>query len=204
MKKLITMALMAACAAPGLALASTVDLDAFGSYGDAKFDNGYSPSGGGGGIRARVNVPFTTAFFTGEYQSNKMDDSSFTPSHVTLDDTRVGVGSEISAGPLSVFGRAEYVHMAFKPDTFPTDNSDGYGLHVGVDAGVGIAGVYGSAGYVHTSDTKGPELLVGGRVTLLPLVQLFAEYRYTELNDNNGSNNDGHLNDYRAGVRVSF
>lgn len=208
-KNVIAATLLSLCALPLSAMAADASSDkmfsvgAFASTVDTSIDSTptFEPSGEGWGVRARVGIPFAGAFIAGQAQKNELEDGGV---DLDLTDSRIGIGMEfIDFGPATLDGRIEFVHLLGEGGG-GEDNDDGFGAHLGLDAGIGILGVYGSAGYIELSDAHGPEVLVGVRGSLLPFFDLFGEYRHNELKNIFGSGNTSDLDEFRVGVNVAF
>jgi hypothetical protein len=181
---------------------STISVGAFATHTELNDDTtpGVKPEGEGWGVRAHVGLPFSGLFIAGEAQKNELEDGA---AAVDVTNSRAGVGMEFfDLGPATIDGRINYVHYAFENGT-GKENQDGFGAQVGADVGIGIVGVYGAAGYMELEDLKGPELLVGVRGTLVPFLDIFGEYRYTELENDSGPG-QFEFDDFRIGASFSF
>lgn len=196
--------------------AALLELDAYVAHTKAEYSVATPPAsfetdGEGGGLRARVNLPLTGAFLTAEYQTGSTDGDIFgQPLELDLTQHRLGLGTELEAGPVSVLGRIEYTHInadfSAPGGGTASENEDGFGAHVGVDAGIGIAGVYASAGYLKLTDADGTEFTVGGRFSVIPTLAVFAEYRLTDLDDTqiNGTPLEYSADDFRVGIKFDL
>jgi opacity protein-like surface antigen len=194
-------------------LAGAVSVPALAAGGPSYID-GYYVSGGvefevedlgtfdddGDGFGAKGELAFAkTAFITGEYQSLKYDDSD-----LDLDQLRLGLALGPGAGNGNgIYGGVEYVNI----DLGETEDDDGE--QSGIAGHLGLAGyitpllrLYGQGGYVKLDDVDGPELLVGGAFDLSPNFALFADYRFTQLEDD--QNDQVEFDDFRVGARFSF
>ena len=209
MKNIIAVSLLSLALAPMTAIAadaaadSIISVGVFGTHVEVTDDSvpNVEPAGEGWGARAHVGLPFSGLFIAGETQKNELEDGA-----IALDVTtsRVGVGIEfIDAGPLTLDGRINFIHYAFE-SIGGKDNQDGFGAHLGADAGIGILGVYGSLGYLELEDLKGPEVLVGVRTSLLPLLDIFGEYRHNELEDDTAPVSTAEFSEFRVGLNFAF
>lgn len=199
--RIIAVAALAACSVCATSNAEMLgEAHVYGSHIKLDDGAGFQPSGNGFGARAKLPLPLTGLFASAEYQRNNTSGSG---TDLKITSGRVGVGDEISLGVVSAQLRGEYVHLRGETSG-GSDNDDGFGVHAGVDAGIGVAGVYGSVGYLKLADDKGPELMAGARFSIFPLLSLFGELRHSKLKDSTGGGGELTVNDYHVGVRFSF
>lgn len=167
---------------------------------EAEVDSPYgsasaSEDGTGIGVRGIFKAP--AGFFgAGEYTSLDYDGYSWT-------DTRFGGGYEVNLTPLATaYGQVDWVSLGDDNDT-----QDGFAGYVGGEVGVlKMLAVHGRIGYLSLSDYSGPELTVGGSWSLMPMLRVFAEYRWQELTwDEDAYGDATYTTDgFRLGARFSF
>ncbi|MDD3761803.1 MAG: outer membrane beta-barrel protein [Nevskiales bacterium] len=165
---------------------------------DASFDDG-----DGYGIRAQFDVA-PNVFLSGEYQQNEYDNLEGSIIDGSLDWLRLGAGLRFDNTPF--YGRVEYVDAQFelKANGVSDDTDDsGFGVHVGAAAPVSdVLHLRGEVGYLDVGDFgDGFELQFGALFALGESVGLFADYRYTQLED---GGDEADLGDFLTGVRFSF
>ena len=156
--------------------------------------------GDGYGVKAQLGLG--GVFLTGEYQSVEYDDTE-----LKLDQIRGGLELGPGAGNGSgLYAGGEFVRFTFDyPDVSDDDeeDQDGFGGHIGFALGLSpTVRLYGQAGYVKLDDIDGPEYLAGLAVQLLPNLGLFADYRATDLEDDD--ENELSFDDVRVGARFYF
>lgn len=192
---------------PALTLAQQHDINTLDLYympiasheeGDEEFEDG-------DGFGAEARLPFgQISFFTGEYQINDYEDFAGTGLNGSLEWIRLGGGFYL--GPSSpVYLRGEYVHTEFEVSAGTFSNSDtdsGWAAHIGVHLPVSeILLIYGESGYITLDDADGYEFTGGAELELNESLGLFADYRYTFLEDDT---TESTLTDVRTGIRLTF
>lgn len=165
-----------------------------------------SIDGGGGGLSFWLGNKI--GLFTGEIQSNKLeDDIGGVEIDANLRTFRVGLGyrfvNESNAG---AWLRAEYVNFDgdIEIDDLGegSDEQDGFGIHAGGMIGTGMFRGYAEIGRVDLDDLDGMEYKVGLNIQPGPIGG-FIEYRVTDL-ELDDSDVDEKLEDLRIGVRIGF
>lgn len=184
----------------------------------------------GGQLNLPLGLPFNV-FVDGFYQYNGENTAQFQDTTGVNGGTVFGLGlaDQLRAGgglqtiipgtPLLVYGKADYVHYRYESDDYfdPAsgdiyhyhDNDDGAGYFGGFKLIYPQFEVYGQGGYLNLSDTKGPEyrggiaVPIGRIIRRRAVVQLFAEYDWTRLQERGTSFHDIFY-DYRAGIRIPF
>ncbi|HCZ47711.1 MAG: outer membrane beta-barrel protein [Sinimarinibacterium flocculans] len=167
----------------------------------------FDENGDGYGIKAQFQVS-SVFFIHGEYQA--IDYGEDDDTGVLKDDLntyRIGGGFFFSDSQ-PFFVKGEYIGV----DLGDSDDGDeeidedynGYGVHIGALGHVGDAlNLTASIGYVDLDGTAGIEFLVGVGFQLTPLIGVFADYRNTDLELDDGGG-DFKLTDVRTGVRFVF
>lgn len=157
--------------------------------------------GDGFGAKGRFAIS-DALFLSAEYQTAKLDDLD-----EDLTQIRLGVGGSIPISPeLWVSARAEYVDSEI--ENFFFDGSaledDGPAFHAGLVFASGGFSLFGEVGYLKLGDSDGPEFSVGAAFAMSEAIGLFLDYRLTslEIDDSDGSEFD--IDDFRAGIRLSF
>lgn len=173
------------------------DLGAGASF-DSEFDDG-----DGFGVKGRFNL--TPSFFiAGEYQANEYEDLEIEGATIDvdaeLDTIRGGAGFRFAPNlPFYVMG--EYIYSDLEIDGESEDDS-GFGAHIGLDSPVAdTISLYGQAGYVDIGGGDGFEVLGGVVFMFTPAIGAFADYRYTDLEDDDVESTFG---DFRAGLRIAL
>ncbi|HKY92047.1 MAG TPA: outer membrane beta-barrel protein [Nevskiaceae bacterium] len=196
------MSAAAAFAVPMAVSAAPISLDGY--YVNSTFDPEGAGSDDGDGLGVRLMVPFQGSGIRihGEYQTAELDDSN-----VDLDQLRLGA-SFMTEGNARFGAVAEYVNITldggggeFEPD--------GYGIHGRGEFSMSEQfQFYGQIGYVDTSDSgtdlSGIEYLIGGVFNITPMWGIGVDYRYSDLELEDGGEADVSLEDIRIGVRVNF
>ncbi len=148
----------------------------------------------GDGFGAKGRFAFSdNLFVSGEYQSVSYDDSD-----IDYDQLRAGVGINSAVGSQAVFyGLAEYVNA-----DLDDESESGYGVHGGVHFAVtDTFSLNGRIGYIDLGDADGMEYLVGAAFKLTDAFGIVADYRVTNLEEDNA---DLDIDDLRVGVRFTF
>ncbi len=139
-------------------------------------------------------------FISGEYQSS---DYEFQNASATAETTRLGLGYHFG---LPVYLLGEYVRNELSGEILGLDGSgdeDGYAAHVGVKFDIiDMLTLDARAGYLDVGDSDGFEYVVGLGLNLDRHFGLFADYRVSELE--NDDNVKGTIEDVRAGLRFRF
>ena len=202
-----------------------VNLSVYGSYMEQDdHDAGLSPDGGGGGVQ--LGLSLTPHFFIGGmYQYDYLSQSN-APASFGLGGGEISYGEKtnqaraggglkfhVPASPVDVFGKLEYVHFDYQTVHATVDggalgnsdrvNDDGIGVHAGAQANLPGLSVYGSVGYLHLSQSEGPEFNVGLQVPMAPFMWGFVEYRYDDFRYI-GYSDDNESNNVKAGLRLTF
>lgn len=228
MRKALACLLVGTLSAPVAVFAQSIvwptsgDLDIYYSHANQKVDQAtHNPAGSGVGFSGQINLPFGL-FVDGMYQYNGEDQAQFGVADGLglQDQARVGGGLQwfVPRTPLTLYGKADYVHYRYESATFINydgstfsahDNDDGAGYFLGFRTRLPGFELYGQGGYLHLADTRGQEYTAGVAVPLgriirrRALVQLFAEYDWTSLHERAGGYHDIFY-DYRAGIRIPF
>lgn len=154
-----------------------------------------SEDGDGLGVKAAGQV-HERIFLTGEFQNVDIDNS-----RGEIEQLRFGAGFGPGMGARNEgpYGRVEYV--TFDND-FGPDN-DGLGGTVGYAIPIDSRfRLHGEFGYLLLDDLDGPELTLGGSYEVIPNFGIFADYRRSFLELDNGADVD--LSDFRLGGRFYF
>ncbi len=163
---------------------------------------GGTRDGSGDGFGVKGQFSFAPGlYFTGEYQSTNIDEFNGFEEDADLDQMRLGLGGSAQIGR-DLWGRlqVEYVDLEFRDEEF----DDGFGMHAGLVFDVDFFSFYGDIGYLMLGDADGPEFLIGAAVELLPSLGVFADYRLTSLEIDNGFDDKFEFDDFRIGMRLSF
>lgn len=147
--------------------------------------------GFGAKFRGSVGDDF---FFSGEYQQLGSDDDALGDYR----EWRVGLGTPLTRiSSATFYGLLEYLHAELDDTEF---EDDGAALHLGVlFSPARRLSLYGQVGYLQLDDSEGPEYLVGAAFQLKRWGGLFAEYRDTELELDEGGGDAG-VSGFRAGI----
>jgi len=197
MKCLSMLVLVAALAAPA-AFAADMPAGSVAGYitmTDLDLGAGGQDDGMGFGVRgwASVNGPW---FVHGEYQTTTLDDSNF-----DVDQLRIGGGlvGEMQEGTMWL-AKGEYISIS--SDAF-ADDQTGFGAHGGIMfAASPQFHLFGTLGYLSTSDTDGLEFNLGGSFSFTRELAAFLDYRsYMGSVDPSG---DLDLTDMHFGVAYMF
>ncbi|MGQ0503215.1 MAG: hypothetical protein ACT4P0_11515 [Panacagrimonas sp.] len=157
-------------------------------------------------------------FLTGEYQNSEYDPvnretggplGGSTRTEVEIESYRGGLGVYIADSPF--FVRGEYIGLESELSTSGDEDDEetlgddfdenGWGAHAGIDGAFGGLGLHGQVGYVDVGDAgDGIEWLGGASFAFNPGLGIFADYRRTELENDDETT----LQDFRLGLRVSF
>lgn len=191
------------------AAAFGISAPAFSAPGNSYLDGYYVPSaeleidlpgigsadddGDGFGIKGAAELA-PQVFLIGEYQSTEYDDSE-----LELDALRIGAGFGAGAGNGGgLYGRIQYID-------YEIDNEEesGVGGHIGYALPLSNQfRLYGEVGYLKLDDVDGPEVLGGAAFMLAPNLGIFADYRVTQLEDDNDI--ELTFEDFRVGARFTF
>lgn len=180
---------------------------------DFDFDDG-----DGYGAKGRFML-LDNLFLSGEYQNSEYDpfdrDDNVLPGgetrfEVEIETYRGGLGFYFGDSPFFVMG--EYIGFESEFSTTGEEDDEeglgddfdetGYGAHAGIDGTFGEGlGLHAQVGYVDVGDAgDGIEYLGGISFAFTPGIGLFADYRYTDLEEDI----DSTLKDARVGLRISF
>jgi hypothetical protein len=201
MKKLF--ALVALAALPlGAQAELLASVDAFGSF--SKFEVGSSSEDADGyGLRGRVNLPGTGLFGRVQLLEEQQDDTLKTD----YSEVRIGGGIATGITPLIDLSlELEHLDLEFKNSNVK-NTTDGFGVFGGVSTSLPLLNAYGRIGFMLLennagTDVDGTEYLIGARISVLPFVGLFAEYRLLNLDPEVGGDTD--IKSYRLGASFSF
>jgi predicted porin len=203
MKKTLLAALLAAAPMASMAASGgpTGHLDVYYTDADLELDApvvGGEDSGDGFGIRGSGKVA-DKVFVFGQYEKNSYDDSDG-----ELQTIRAGLGFGLWQGSnTSIDIRGEFIDV--EGEDFPVGieiDDSGYGVHVGA-AFRPIPGLslFGDVGWIDVGDYDGPEYTVGAVFNLNEQFGLFADYRITDVEDDDiGLKSE----DLHLGVRFNF
>jgi opacity protein-like surface antigen len=152
-------------------------------------------SGDGFGVKGQFAIA-PDLFITGEYQSTTLDDLD-----ADLDQMRFGIGGRAQIG-LDLWGRlrVEYFDAEYDGE----DLDDGFAGHAGLELQADALSVYGDVGYLWLDEADGPEFLIGAAFEFAPSLGVFADYRFTSLEVDDGSDTEFEFDDFRVGVRLFF
>lgn len=167
----------------------------------------FDESGDGYGLKGRFQIS-SVFFLHGEYQAIDYDEDDDTG--ILKDDLntyRIGGGFFFSESQ-PFFVKGEYIGVDLGDSEDGDEDIDedynGYGVHIGALGHAGDAlSVTASIGYVDLDGTSGIEYLVGVGFQFSSLLGVFADYRNTDLELDDGGG-DFKLTDFRAGVRFVF
>jgi hypothetical protein len=196
MKSLPMLVLVAALAAPAAFAADmpTGSVAGYVTMTDVDAGPGATDDGMGFGVRgwASVNGPW---FVHGEYQTTTLDDSD-----TDVDQLRIGGGlvGEMQPGTMWL-AKGEYISVS---NDF-ADDQTGFGVHGGIMFHPSQQfGLFGTLGYLTTSDTDGLEFNIGGSFSFTRELAGFVDYRsYMGSVDPTG---DLDLSDLHVGVAYMF
>ncbi len=159
-------------------------------------------SDGGDGFGLRLSAMLgENVFLAGEYQSNNYDGFDGADLNTDLDETRIGLGYAGQAVP--VYLQVQYVRSELQiPNDSATDS--GYAAHLGFRHDLGeLFTVEANVGYLDIGDAgSGLEYLVGAGIRLDQNFGIFADYRVTDLE--NDDDQSVKVSDIRAGLRFRF
>lgn len=159
----------------------------------------FQEDGDGAGVKAAIEIA-PQIFLTGEYQSNQYDDDG---SDIELDTYRFGVGlGEGQGNGDGIYGRLELINADDGGDTEQDDSGFVGTLGLGLILSPQIK-IYGEAGYQVFDQAAGPELLGGVAIRVLPNLGLFADYRLTQLEDED-TDVELRYDEFRVGARFYF
>lgn len=206
LRKLAAVLVLSAPALPALAADGFVDAYYVPSS-RLSGDGGGSISGDGYGLKASVPVG-SVVFFNGEFQRDtyRVDgDSGW------INQYRVGVGAQTSPDKARAAVWIEYAGLHGSGDS---TNPNGVGLHSRVSFTLAPPfQVYAEAGYVllsskdsnsdSSSTADGPEFLAGAAFSFTERLGVFADYRFSRLNGENGGGRID-FNDFRVGARLNL
>ena len=220
LKKLLTTATLLAPAAAfaGPAGSPGVDLYGFAGYNFIEYNDGDSvePEGADLGVRGKLFLGNSGLFLGGEYTYSDVD-TQFLGSRLTYQSDEFRLGGGMLAPISPVFRLGAYGHYVNQEvDTryqgvTTTGEADGFdvGALFEYDAAPDVQ-VYGRLGYMSLSPNDseadedrytGVDLLAGMSYRISYATSLFAEYRYTSL-ENDFAQQD--YNSVRGGVRFQF
>lgn len=213
MKKTWVAVAVAACCAPGVAMAQKGRPAAIidGYYVSAEiefegdvFDDDVEVEGDGFGVKGRFDLT-DTLFLAGEYQANEYDEvEGFDlDEEIQLDTLRAGLGLRFANNsPFYVLGE---VISADIETGGSSDDEIGFGAHLGVDAPIATAlSLYGQVGYISVDEVLGDgfEFLGGLAFMITPTIGAFADYRHTEVEDDDDA--EASIGDIRVGIRFAL
>ncbi len=196
MRNLSMLVLVAALSAPA-AYAGDMPKASIGGYvtmTDVDAGGGAQDDGMGFGVRgwAVISNPW---FVHGEYQTSSLDDSN-----TDIDQLRIGGGlaGEIQPGMMWL-AKGEYISVG---NDF-ADDQTGFGVHGGMMFHPSQQfGLFGTLGYLTTSDTDGLEFNIGGSFSFTRALAAFIDYRtYMGSVDPSG---DLDVSDLHIGVALMF
>ncbi|MGQ0698358.1 MAG: outer membrane protein [Panacagrimonas sp.] len=185
---------------------------------DLEIDDFEFDDGDGYGAKGRFMI-LDNLFISGEYQNSEYDPfdretggvlGGATRFEVEVESYRGGLGFYFGDSPFFVMG--EYIGFEAEVSTTGEEDDEeglgddldetGYGAHAGIDGTFGTGfGFHAQGGYVDLGDAgDGLELLGGVSYSFNPGIGLFADYRYTQLEDDVETD----LADARVGLRISF
>jgi hypothetical protein len=168
---------------------STLELE---SAGGASVE---SNDGDGFGVKLAAMLG-ESVFVAGEFQSV---DYSFTNVAAKSDTKRIGLGYKT---PWPVYALAEYVRAEAGTDANELFDEDGWAAHLGLKADMlRWLTLDARIGYQDVGDLDGLEYVVGLGLNLDRNFGLFADYRVSVLENDNGETT---AEDIRAGLRFRF
>lgn len=202
MKKLFAFVALAALPL-GAQAELLASVDAFGSF--SKFEEGSgSEDADGYGLRGRVNLPGTGLFGRVQLLEEQKDDA------LKTDYSEVRIGGGIATGITPLIDLSfELEHLDLETKNSNVKNTtDGFGVFGGVSTSLPLLNAYGRIGFMKLEDdagldVDGTEYSIGARISVLPFVGLFAEYRLLNL-DTEGAGGDEDIKSYRLGASFSF
>lgn len=181
--------------------------------GDADFDDG-----DGYGAKGRFVLP-GGLFFAGEYQNLEYDPfdvdnggllGGSTRFEIELESWRAGLGYHLAETPFYLLGEyigyeSEFSTTGAEADeeTLGDDiDESGYGVHAGINGRLtDFLALNGQIGYVDVGDAgDGMEYLVGASLGFGSSLGLFADYRFTDLEEDV----DTEISGFRVGLRLAF
>ncbi|MGQ0618953.1 MAG: outer membrane beta-barrel protein [Panacagrimonas sp.] len=156
--------------------------------------------GDGGGVKGAIEL-LPDLYLTGEYQSVEFDEPI--DSGLKLNQFRVGGGFGPGVGHGGgLYGRVEYVSID-DDDEDDEDEQAGIGGQVGFALPLSeLLRLHAEVGYLSLDELEGPEFVGGVTVRLARNLGLFADYRFTELEFDDGE--EISLEDFRIGARFYF
>lgn len=174
--------------------------------------------GDGYGAKGRFMI-LDNLFLSGEYQNSEYDPFDFDDGSPFRDATRIEIEIETYRGGLGFyfgdtpfFVMGEYIGYEVEVSTTGDERDEerlgddidetGFGAHAGFDGVFGENfGLHAQAGYVDFGDAgDGLELLGGLSFSFTPGIGVFADYRYTALDEDIETD----IADARVGLRISF
>lgn len=172
-----------------------------GPFGGAGARSRFEDEGDGFGVKGQLAF-IDYGFLSGEFQTVEFDDSQ-----IELDQIRLGGTFGKGAGNgQGLYAGAEYVNFRFDfpgVDDDEAEDQNGFAGHIGFGLPLDkVFRIYGQVGYVKLDNLGGPEFLAGLSVRLGWNLSLFADYRSTDFEDDNGD--DLKFDDLRTGVRLHF
>jgi opacity protein-like surface antigen len=154
-----------------------------------------SDDGDGFGVKLAAMLG-ESLFLAGEYQSV---DYTFADGTAKADTKRIGLGYKT---PWPVYALGEYVRAEARDDDGESFDEDGWAAHLGIKANLFASLTLDArVGYQDVGDLDGLEYVVGLGLNLDRNFGLFADYRVSELEDDNGKTT---AEDVRAGLRFRF
>lgn len=168
-----------------------------------EFDSGDAPSvessdGDGFGVKLAAMLG-ESVFFAAEYQSA---DYTFANVSAKADTRRIGLGYKT---PWPLYGLAEYVRNDLRiggSNASLAGDEDGWAAHLGLKADLlDWLTLDARVGYQDVGESDGLEYVVGLGINLDRNFGIFADYRVSELENDNG---DATAKDVRAGLRFRF
>lgn len=158
-----------------------------------------SDDGDGFGVKLAGMVG-ESVFIAGEYQST---DNEFGNVTATVETSRIGAGFHFGF-PIYLLG--EYVNNELSGEIGnfgASGDEDGFGVHAGIKFDIlDMLTLDARGGYLDVGDSDGYEYVVGLGLNLDRHFGLFADYRVSELENENDVT--GKVEDVRAGLRFRF
>lgn len=157
-----------------------------------------SDDGDGFGVKLAAMLG-ESVFLSGEYQST---DNDFPTATATVETTRIGLGYKT---PWPLYGLVEYVRndLEVAQTLFSGEGEEsGWGGHLGLKADLArYVTLDARVGYLDVGDSDGLEYVVGLGFNLDRSFGLFADYRVSQLENDDG---EATVEDVRAGMRFRF